>query len=140
MLFFSIFNTSNHKNTPIIKMLNAKYFSIQLHRSLIFDTLLQQDVRIFFIVLSLSLLCGMPLHCFPLSVFLLLYASFHCWVDSMVLIQMLLSSGEKSTFLPLRSMMLTKLEELASEPLAWNMVSVKEVLLVIWWSFLAPKY
>ena len=52
---------------------------------------------------------------------------------------MLLSSGEKSTFLPLRSMMLTKLEELGEEPVAWNMVAVKEVLLVIWWSFLAPK-
>ena len=36
--FFSIFNTSNHKNTPTIKMLNAKYFSIQQQQSLIFDT------------------------------------------------------------------------------------------------------
>ena len=38
--FLSIFNTLNHKNIPTIKMLNAKYFSIQLQWSLIFDTLL----------------------------------------------------------------------------------------------------
>ena len=72
MLFFSIFNTSNHKNILIIKMLNAKYFSIQLQWSLIFDTLLQQDVRDFYYYdyyfsLSHSLLCRASLHCFPLS-------------------------------------------------------------------------
>ena len=35
MLFFSIFNTSNHKNIPTIKKLNAKIFSTQLQWAVI---------------------------------------------------------------------------------------------------------
>ena len=35
MLFFSIFNTSNYKNIPTIKKLNAKIFSTQLQWAVI---------------------------------------------------------------------------------------------------------
>jgi len=43
MLFFSIFYTSNHISIPTIKMLNAKYFSIQLQWAVIDNNSLQLD-------------------------------------------------------------------------------------------------
>ena len=82
MLFFSIFSTSNDKNTATSNMLNLKIFSIELQWSLIFDTLLQQDARVFKYIyiyiyifffsfsfsLSHSLLClAFLLHYFSLS-------------------------------------------------------------------------
>ena len=45
MLCFSIFNTSNHKNVPTIKMLNAKYFNIQLQQVVINNSSLQLDCK-----------------------------------------------------------------------------------------------
>ena len=79
MLFFSIFITSNDKNSPTSNILNLKNFSIELQQNLTFETLLQQDTRIFLFFLffssfplsRVSCLSSLSLSFFP-SQFLLL--------------------------------------------------------------------
>ena len=73
MLFFSIFNTSNHKNIPTIKKLNAKIFSTQLQWAVITIA----KLHFFFKIRTGSLFSPFSL-LFPLSLLSSLSHAFVC--------------------------------------------------------------
>ena len=91
MLFFSIFNTSNHKNIPTIKKLNAKIFSTQLQWAVItiaklyFFFLNSHRLSLFSFLSSLSSLSSLfslPCLCLFLMVRRWLWSSgviWFCW-------------------------------------------------------------